>query len=61
MKVETRFEPEAFAEAGFASRAVWVAAGLVFVAILALYWRTVADMVMIWVAGPSVRTAVRRA
>jgi exosortase A len=46
LKLEAQFKLAQFA--GIRAEAGWVAAGLVFVAILGLYWRTVADMVEIW-------------
>lgn len=46
--MEARFEPAGLAQAGIRAHAAWAAAGLAFVAILALYWRTVADMAVIW-------------
>jgi len=48
VKLETQFEPAGLAQPGIGARAAWVAAGLAFVAIVAMHWRTVADMAAIW-------------
>ncbi len=48
MKLDTQFEPARLAAAGTRPDAAWVAAGIAFVAILGLHWRTVADMAVIW-------------
>lgn len=48
MKLETQFAPAALAQPRIRPRSASVAAGVVFVVILALYWRTVGDMAAIW-------------
>ncbi len=48
MKLETPFEPAALAQPSIGTRTAWVAAGCAFVAIVAVHWRTVAEMVAIW-------------
>ena len=48
MRLETQVELAAFAQAGVSRRAAWVAVGVAFVAILALYWRTAAEMAVVW-------------
>jgi exosortase A len=48
VKLETQFEPAGLAPPGVGARAAWVAAALAFAAIVAVHWRTVADMVAIW-------------
>src|SRR5215510_193743 len=48
MRIDTQFAPASLGEVRARRVAPWLAAGVAFVAIVALHWRTVAEMALIW-------------